>query len=97
LSVEEFAMSVVWIVIAIGAAAGIILAIALLIRRRQNEGQSAPVTMTGDQWFTIGVVFLGAGIALSISTSPGLLGMVALGIIYMVIGVAKKREEESGD
>ena len=89
-------MFVVWILIAIGAAAGIILSISLLIKRRRSDGQSAPVDMTGDQWLALGVVFLGAGVALWISTGPAMLGMVALGIIYIGMGVTKKREEDSG-
>ena len=40
-------------------------------------------------FFSIGVVFLGAGVTLSI-VNPGLFGIAALGIIYMIIGLANR-------
>jgi len=40
-------------------------------------------------FFSVGVVFLGAGIALSV-VNRGLFGIAALGIIYMIIGLANR-------
>ena len=40
-------------------------------------------------FFSVGVVFLGAGIAMSV-VNPGLFGIAALGIIYMIIGLANR-------
>lgn len=65
-----------------------------VVRRRDPALREA---MSGDQMFTLGVIFTGTGIALSVSIGPHMLGIMALGIIYMGIGAAMKRREREDE
>jgi hypothetical protein len=40
--------------------------------------------------FVIGITFMGAGVALMVSTGPAMLGLTAIGIVFMVIGLANR-------
>ena len=44
-----------------------------------------------DDIFMLGVIFLGAGIALFVSVGPAMIGMPVLGAIFMAIGAQRKR------
>ncbi len=82
-----------WMVL-VGIIFGVVVAGAVIYaatRRRSDPEWSN--TMTGDQWLTLGIVFTGAGTALTASVGPAMLGMVALGLIYMAMGVSTKRKE----
>ncbi len=81
-----------WIVIglAIGlVAVGVAVAVALVAGRRGTDRPE----MSGDQLFTLGVVFTGTGLALALTINLGMLGMMALGIVYMAMGARMKRAE----
>ena len=68
-----------WLVLAVGIAVGVlVLAVVILAIVRRNDPDTSS-TMTGDQWFTLGIVLTGAGVVLTTSVGPGMLGMVALG------------------
>jgi hypothetical protein len=81
-----------WIIITL-VLAGITLIIGLIVAfvikkngwKDKNKGPDYRVI------YSVGFVFMPAGIALMISTgNPGLLGITALGIIYIAIGLANK-------
>ena len=83
-----------WIVI--GLIVGLIAAVVvglLMVTMRRDPGEPKQ-EMTGDEMFTLGVVFTGAGVALFVSVGPAMLGMFVLGIIFMVMGARKKRDEQ---
>lgn len=80
--------------ILIGVLIGVIVigvAIALLFRERKKEGVKKEVDYQA--FFSVGIVFLFAGIPLAISTkNPGLLGISALGAFYIILGLQHKDE-----
>ena len=83
-----------WIVI--GLIIGLIAVVAtgvLVYMMRSDPGESKK-EMTGDEMFMLGVVFTGSGVALFVSVGPAMLGMLALGIIFMATGAKKKRDEQ---
>jgi hypothetical protein len=82
-----------WILVAVViviAAAAMAIAMRAFVGRDASDSSS---TMTGEQWFTLGIVLTGAGVALTTTVGPTMLAMVALGLIYMGIGASKKRKE----
>jgi O-antigen ligase len=41
-------------------------------------------------FFIMGISYLGAGTALTVALNPGFLGITALGVIYMIIGLKNR-------
>jgi len=84
----------IWILVGIGVGllATIGLGVLVMVRRRKT-GATAAQEMSGDQWLSMGVVFTGAGIALMLTIGPLMAFMVAIGVIYMAIGLRSKRQE----
>ena len=81
-----------WIVIGLGLiflALGTVIAIQLSARR---SGDTGGPEMSGDDMFTLGIIFTGAGAALSATIGPFMLFMVALGLVYMTLGMRRKRQ-----
>ena len=84
----------VWILIGIGLGLLATIGLGVLVTvRRRKTGATAAQEMSGDQWLTLGFVFAGAGIALMISIGPHMAFMLAIGVIYMAIGLRIKRQE----
>jgi uncharacterized membrane protein len=89
--------TLVWILISVGVVVGITLIVALIVANRSPSGVGGgPLVesddgMSPDAWVSLGTVFTGAGVALWLTIGPAMLGMVALGIAYFVIGIMKKR------
>jgi hypothetical protein len=87
-----------WILIGIVVglvAAGVVLAAIVVARRRSAAGRPG-AEMTADQWLTLGIVFAGAGAALTATIGVWMIGMVVLGIVYMGIGIWVKRNDRDG-
>lgn len=84
----------IWVLVAIalGLLATIGLGVLVVVRRRKM-GATVPDEMTGDQWVTLGVVFMGAGVALVATIGLQMLFMVAIGAIYLAIGARMKSRE----
>jgi hypothetical protein len=83
-----------WVLV--GIALGLLVTIGLgvlVFVRRRNMGATAPDDMTGDQWLTLGFVFMGAGIALVAAIGVQMVFMVAIGVVYLAIGLRMKRQE----
>jgi hypothetical protein len=82
-----------WIVVGllVGLVAVGVLLVAALIARRRGEPTRLGTQMSGDQWLTLGVVFAGAGAALMATLGIWMVGMVAIGVVYMGIGISMKR------
>ena len=62
-----------------------------------RKGKMNPVA-----FIAMGVCFMGAGVALSISlhargASGSGTGLIGLGVIFFIVGMAKKRKAESGE
>ena len=67
-----------------------LLATVVLVFIEWRKRKTGEVTEINYQaFFSVGVVFVGAGIAMSV-VNPGLFGIAALGIIYMIIGLANR-------
>lgn len=84
----------IWVLVGVGL--GLLLTIGLVVfamLRRRNLGATAPEEMSADRWFALGVVFTGAGVALMASIGPQMAFMLAIGLIYMVIGARMKRRQ----
>lgn len=62
--------------------------------RKRKAGEVKEINYQA--FVSIGVVFLGAGIVMSI-VNPGLFGIAALGVIYMVIGLANRDKWKKKD
>jgi hypothetical protein len=84
----------IWVLvgIALGLLATVGVAVLVVVRRRKM-GATAGEEMTGDQWLTMGVVFMGAGVALMASIGPHMAFMLAIGVVYMAIGLRVKSQE----
>lgn len=84
----------IWVLI--GITLGLLVTIGLgvlVVVRRRRWGATAEQEMTADQWFTLGIVFTGTGVALMAAIGPQMAFMLAIGIIYMAIGLRMKRQE----
>jgi len=81
-----------WIIITL-VLIGVVFVIALIAafvawKKRKKDKKEEPDYRV---IYSVGFVFLPAGIALMISTrNPGLLGVSALGIVYIAIGLANR-------
>ena len=67
---------------------GILLAVVGIRALREEERKPTEP----DEMFTLGVVFLGAGIALFVTIGPAMLGLPVLGGIFMAVGARRMRE-----
>jgi hypothetical protein len=84
----------IWVLVGItmGLLVTVGLAVLVVVRRRKM-GATAADEMTGDQWLTMGVVFMGAGVALMAAIGPHMAFMLAIGVVYMAIGLRVKSQE----
>ena len=57
-----------------------------------DEQQTEAETNTANYQalFVIGITFMGAGVALMVSTGPAMLGLTAVGIVFMIVGLANR-------
>ncbi len=92
----------VWILISAGLVGGVAMTVALIVVSRRRAGQRATAESAGtgemspEQWISLGTVFAGAGVALTLTIGSSMLGMVALGFVYLIIGIRKKRNAAAG-
>lgn len=78
-----------WILFSIGVGFVAIVIVAVLATR-DRKARPRP-EISGDDLFALGVVFVGAGVAMSVTLGPIMVWMIALGVIYMGMGTQKKR------
>ena len=57
---------------------------------KKGEGKGIIEKTSYQAFFTIGVSFLALGIILTSLVNPGFIGFIALGIIYMAIGLTNR-------
>ncbi len=81
-----------WVAIGIGLVA-VLVAIALVILVSRRDPDRPRTEMAGDEMFNLGIIFTGAGVALWVSAGPSMIGILALGVIFMLMGARKKREQ----
>jgi hypothetical protein len=85
-----------WVVIGLAlglAIVGALLVAVLITRHKYKATPQRASEISGDQMLSLGVIFTGAGVALTASLGPPMIVMIALGIIYMVMGSRMKRRE----
>jgi hypothetical protein len=69
----------------------------------QNESEIKTLSEPEEQktnyraLFVIGITFLGAGTALAASVNSGFYGLTAMGLIFMIIGLANRDKWETSD
>lgn len=80
-----------WILFSIGVGFVAIVIVAVLATRERNTQPRSEIS--GDDLFSLGVVFVGAGVAMSVTLGPIMIWMIALGVIYMGMGTQKKRHQ----
>lgn len=87
----------VWVLagIVVGLVVVGVLLVAVLVARRRPDAAPLGAEMTADQWLTLGIVFAGAGAALTATVGVWMVGMVVLGIVYMGIGIWMKRSNQN--
>ncbi|MGI9643525.1 MAG: hypothetical protein ACR2N9_12195 [Acidimicrobiia bacterium] len=78
-----------WILFSIGVGFVAIVIVAVLATRDRKARPNSDIS--GDDLFALGVVFVGAGVAMSVTLGPIMVWMIALGVIYMGMGTQKKR------
>ena len=79
-----------WLLIAVAVGVVMVgLIVALAVRKKKAGGKAEETNYYS--FFVMGIAFAGMGIPLTISTNnPGMLGITALGIIYMFIGLSHR-------
>ncbi len=78
---------IVVILVVLGLLLGIITA--LIAWKRKKEGKYKETDHRA--FFTMGISFLPLGIVMSITIgNPGMLGITAIGIVYMIMGLANR-------
>jgi len=78
-----FSIGVVFVVVVIGA----------VVMTRDRSAPQTRSELSGDDLFSLGVVFAGAGVAMSLTLGPFMIWMFALGIIYMAMGTRRRRRQ----
>jgi len=81
-----------WVLFSIGVVFVAVVIGAVLVTRDRSASQPRS-EISGDDLFSLGVVFIGAGVAMSVTLGPFMIWMFALGIIYIVMGTQKKRHQ----
>lgn len=77
-----------WVMIGIGVL--VVAAVALTVAAYRASSDRDPIT--AEQIFQLGVIFTGTGVALSTTIGPSGLGVLGLGVVYMVLGAVRRRE-----
>jgi hypothetical protein len=70
----------------------IVVTIVLLVRRRKIDPKKEEVNY--QMFFIMGISFLPLGIIFSVTINPGFMAFIAMGLIYMILGLAHRDEWE---
>ena len=83
-----------WVIISILVAllALVIGAGVVLSLRRRSPEETFGSELSADQWTALGVVFFGTGVALWLTVGPAMIGMTAMGLIFMAVGIRVNRD-----
>lgn len=81
-----------WILFSIGVGFVTVVIAAVLVTRDFSAPQPRS-EISGDDLFSLGVVFAGAGVAMAVTLGPIMIWMIALGIIYMAMGTRRRRHQ----
>jgi uncharacterized membrane protein YadS len=79
--------------VTIGIVVGLVTAgilTGLLVRRRRAHPDQV-LDMSADELLTLGVVFAGAGVALFATIGVAGIGLLAVGLVFMGMGIQRKR------
>lgn len=78
----------IWIIISVLAGIVVLIGLAVAIKRRR---EGAPQETDYRAFYIMGISFLPLGIVLMVTTeNPGMLGLTALGVVYMAIGLSNR-------
>ncbi|MHA2002812.1 MAG: hypothetical protein ACXABV_03965 [Candidatus Thorarchaeota archaeon] len=58
----------------------------------ENPNETKTDTNNYQGLFVIGIAFVGAGTALMVAVGPAMLGLTAMGFIFMTIGLANRNK-----
>lgn len=80
-----------WVFIGIAGAALLTLIVALTMRRSRDPNPRPE--LTSEQWTAIGFVFVGAGVAITSTQGASGIGMIAVGVLYLVMGYRARHSD----
>ncbi|UCD03486.1 MAG: hypothetical protein JSW73_03040 [Candidatus Woesearchaeota archaeon] len=64
------------------------IATVVVVWKKKKEGK--PIEPDYRVFFFMGICFVGVGVAFASATNPGFIGIMVLGIVYMIIGLKHK-------
>ena len=64
------------------------LLITVVAWKRRKEG--SPREVNYQAFFSIGLVFVSVGVVFMTTMNPGFIGIMGLGIVYMILGLANR-------
>ena len=68
----------------------LLITLILVFVKLKNKPSGEPKEINYQAFFVMGIIFVGSGTALTAAISPGFIGITALGIIYMLIGLKNR-------
>lgn len=68
----------------------LVAALILVFVKMKNRKEGERAVTNYQAFFTMGISFLVLGVVFTATISPGFIGFIALGIIYMIIGLKNK-------
>ena len=75
----------------------VLIGIVFVVKLIKLKKEGTPFKTDYRALFFMGITFTGAGVALAASTeNPGMYGLTAMGIIYMVTGIVNRDKWEDG-
>jgi hypothetical protein len=67
---------------------GVLIGVFILRKRILYENSNKQGDVDYRSFFVIGITYIGAGVALSVSLrNPGFFGIAGIGLVYMIIGL----------
>jgi hypothetical protein len=81
-----------WVFIAVGIGLVAVVIAAVLVTR-ETRNATSPTEISPEDLFSLGVVFTGAGVAMTATLGSFMVWMIGLGVIYMAMGTQKKRHQ----
>lgn len=84
-----------WVIIGIivGLLAILGLFVTMVAVQRRTPDDSVGTDVTAEQWFGLGVTFIGAGVALLLTLGPAMIGMIGVGAVFVVLGARIRRDQ----
>jgi hypothetical protein len=80
-----------WILISL--IGGVVVAGVASVVALRTRGESPPTDLKSNEWTALGVVFFSVGLATMPTLGGGMIGLTAVGVIYLLMGVRARNSE----